>query len=687
MSKKQKINRKVNKPVLSQPNDNKPGSVPTIPPVGIGSSNLLIHFDKKAKLFLLIMVALYVIMSSLKLHTSSIGNWNTFIGAPESESVLAGTPKFIRMDEWMSGTPAIIGQYQTGMPLNNIQSGDGNAPLIYGFPVKDFTMILRPSLWPYFIFDVEHAFAFSWNFYLFFFVISTFLLFMLLTANKFWLSVFGAFFIFLSGAEQWWSYWLGTYMIYLNGMFVSTIYLLYSKNLKALFIAAVIFLFSSFSFLNGLYPPWQVPLIYLYLFVFVGYILKIKNFKIIKEKALLRAGVISITGILLLFFVYHYFTLAKDTFTLLANTAYPGKRTTNGGDLSNAKLFSEFFGMYMSDQHFPEKWQNICEASSFIMFFPIIYYGMGYNFIRFKKFDWLQFLIAFYIIILLTWLVVGFPTFLSKLSLLSMSPAYRTLPVFGVVNAFLLISYLGNKETDNKTIFSWLEFAILVITIYIFTRIVASNINKATSDFFSSDQISLMSALITVVYLLIRYKFVKYTGLIVGILLIGMTISNIGVNPLTQGLSALLENPLSKVTNAIHKKDPKARWAVFGDKQWIGSRWANLLKVNGIAVFNGVKFTPIIKEMTLAFDSSGKDRDIYNRYAHVDMGTYINWNDTVVLNQASNDGYVIFMDPCSPRLKKLEISYVLFTYKPQDTEIRCMTRMDSTFFIYKRIDK
>jgi hypothetical protein len=196
-----------------------------------------------------------------------------------------------------------------------------------------------------------------------------------------------------------------------------------------------------------------------------------------------------------------------------------------------------------------------------------------------------------------------------------------------------------------------------------------------------------MSVLITVAYLLIRYKFVKYTGLTLGILLLGMNISNIGVNPLTKGLSALLENPLSKVTADIHKKDPNARWAVFGDKQWVGSRWANLLKVNGIAVFNGVKFTPIIKEMTLAFDSSGKDRDIYNRYAHVDMQMYINWKDTVVLKQASNDGYVIFMDPCSPRLKRLEINYILFTYKPQAAEVRCMTRMDSTFFIYKRIDK
>jgi hypothetical protein len=510
---------------------------------------------------------------------------------------------------------------------------------------------------------------------------------MLLTANNFWLSAFGAFFIFLSGAEQWWSYWLGTYMMYLNGMLISFIYLLYSKNIKALIIAGVIFLFSSFSFLNGLYPPWQVPLIYLYLAIFIGYLLKKKNFKSIKESLWLRVGIISATGIVLLFFLYHYYEMVKDTFTMMVNTAYPGKRTTNGGDLSNAKLFSEFFGMYMSDQHFPQKWLNICEASSFIMFFPIVFYGMGYNYFKLKKIDWLQLMVALCTIVLLVWLVVGFPSFLSKISLLSMSPAYRTLPVFGAVNAVLLICYLGSKEADKKTNFSWLEFFILAIAIYFFTRIVGSNINKATSDFFSSEQVAIMSLLITAAYLLIRYKFLKYTGIILALLLLGMTISNISVNPLTQGLSALLENPLAKTSGEIHKKDPKARWAVFGSGQWVGSRWANLLKANGINVFNGVKFTPMIKDMAFAFDSSGKNRAVYNRYAHVDMGSFINGSDSVVLQQASNDGYAIFMDPCSPRLKKLGIKYLVFTYKPQEAEIRCMTRMDSTFYIYKRNDE
>jgi hypothetical protein len=682
MSKKNKIQKRVTRTTSVKTPGTKPPKAPERIIKSPGNSDQLIVFDKKTKIFLLLLIAGYFIMSLLKIHTSSIGFWDEYIGPAQSESVIAGTPRGIRMDEWMVSATAIIGQYNSGMPLHNPSLGDGNAALIWGFPVKDISMILRPSLWAYFIFDVEHAFAFSWNFNLFIFIISTFLLFMLLTESNFWVSVFGAFFIFLSGAEQWWSYSFGSIMIYLNGISISFIYLLYSKKIRTLSLAGLIFILSCFSFLNGLYPPWQIPLIYLYTAILVGYLIKKKNFNIIREKFWLRSGVIAAAGIIFLLVIYHYYELVKQTYELLANTAYPGKRTTNGGDLVQGKLFSEFFGMYMTEGHVPEKWLNICETSSFMMFFPIIFYGMAYNFFKLKKIDWIQILLSFYIIVMLIWLLVGFPSFLSKISLLSMSPVYRTLPVFGLANCILLICYLGNKETDKKTNFSWLEFSILAVAIYIFVRVVANHINKVTADFFTSDQVMAMTALVTAAYLLIRYKYFKYTPAILMLLLLGMNISNFGVNPITSGLSSVLGNPLAKASQAVHEKDPMAGWAVFGE-----GRWANLLKANGIRVFNGVKFTPMIKDMQATFDSSGKNKSVYNRYAHVELKTFIDNKDSAVLQMPYFDGYTIYTDPCSPRFKKIGIKYFVFSYKPQQGEIRCMTRVDSSFYIFKRNDE
>src|SRR6478672_9415767 len=79
----------------------------------------LILFDLKVKVYLVALLGLYFFLSLLKIHSSSTGNWDILSGKPEAETVIAGTPRWIRLDEWMVATPAVIGQYNAGMPLNN----------------------------------------------------------------------------------------------------------------------------------------------------------------------------------------------------------------------------------------------------------------------------------------------------------------------------------------------------------------------------------------------------------------------------------------------------------------------------------------------------------------------------------------------------------------------------------------
>lgn len=657
----------------------------TLPTAKKVETSSLIAFHNKTKWFLLGLLIIYFLMSILKIHTSSVGMWDQ-IFRKEPESIISGQPRPIRQDEWMVSTPALVGQYQIGMPVSNRSMGDGNVPVIFGSPIKDLSMILRPSLWPYFIFDVERGFAFSWNFNIFFFLISSFLLFMLLTKNNFWLSVFGVAFIFLSSAVQWWSYSLASQMIWLNGIIISFIYLLYSRNRIALIIAGVVFLFSGYNFIVGLYPPWQVPLFYLYLAILIGYVLSRKDFARVKEKLATRSMIFGASIIVLGIFLFHYYGLVKNTYDIMMNTAYPGKRITNGGDLVSGKLFSEFLGNYVSDVNYPKEWWNISEISSFWMFFPVLFYCIGYNYFRYKKFDWLQIFISLSILFFLVWILMGFPSFLSKLTFLSMSPVYRTLPVLGLANCILLICYLSNKDTNKNLKFSWMEFALLAIAIFIFAKVTTSHMATATGDFFKTDQLITASLIVTVVYLLTRYSYIKFVLPALCIVLLGLNISNATIHPLTKGLSPLLENPLVQATKPIKENDPNARWAVFGDPFA-----AYLLRVNGIDVFNGVKSVPILKDMAV-LDSSGKNNFIYNRYAHINLATYIDWKDSVGFklneNPVVNDNYTISMDPCSPKLKKLGVNYFLFSYKPQDAEIRCMTPVKDTFgmYIYKRKD-
>lgn len=691
MSKKQKIKKKIAVPERTSEKGATPGPV-TVKKPAEPRTNLIL-FDRKTKVFLLLLLLTYLIVSSLKIHTSNIANWDLFFGLETSESVIAGKPRFIRMDEWMISSTGAIGQYNAGMPLKNSSVGDLNAPLVWGLPVKDISSALRPNLWPYFIFDLEHAFAFAWNFNILFFIASTFLLLMLLTRNDFWLSVTGTFFIFLSGGLQWWSYFIGNYMLYLNGMFISVAYILYNKKLRPLIIAGLIFILSAYGFIFNLYPPFQVPLVWLYTFLFAGFLLQRRNFQIFKDHWKLKAIVFGAAVVILAIFTYHYYTLVKDTYSMMLNTVYPGRRFSTGGDLREGKVFAEFFGIYMTDTNTPTQWQNICEASGFIMFFPIVFYAMGYYYYKTRKTDPLLISISIFFLIGLIYVSIGFPAFLSKITLFSMSPAFRALPIVGVANCFLLICYIGSTRTQFKNEkFSWIEFAIIAIATLLFIILISADINKATNNFFSSSKVAMVVALVVVSYLLTRYKNFKYIRLALYLTLVGLVIDNVNVNPLTKGLAPILENPLVVDSKEIHDKDPKARWALFGN-----TRLTNLLKANGIDLLNSVKLVPPMQDMKV-LDPTGKFDSVYNRYAWMTMNSKqfaqyygVNWGDTVLLRRPESfqDGYTIYMDPCSPRFKQLRVKYFVFDTVPSPNEVRCMTKLkgNSGLYIYKRNDQ
>src|SRR5688572_4886111 len=140
MSKKHKIRKKITVPEGSS--ESKTAPLPG--PAKLKTASSLILFDRKTKIFLFILLSAYLILSSSKIHTSNIANWDLFFGMEKSESVIAGKPRFIRMDEWMISSTGAIGQYKAGMPVKNGSVGELNAPVVWGLPVKDISTVLRP---------------------------------------------------------------------------------------------------------------------------------------------------------------------------------------------------------------------------------------------------------------------------------------------------------------------------------------------------------------------------------------------------------------------------------------------------------------------------------------------------------------------------------------------------------------
>jgi hypothetical protein len=550
-------------------------------------------------------------------------------------------------------------------------------------PTTHILSLIRPVFWGHYFLDPERGYSWQWNFKIFPFLIVSFLLLMLFTKNNFLLSSFGSVWLLLSASIQWWS--ITTEMFTFGGLAVlSFIYILYSKNLRLIAVNGVLFVLSSYSFIMVLYPAYQVPLVYFLLALLIGYFIKNKNeFRLsIQNNLIFKVLTLGLCLLTLLYFLVLFYHETKETIGVMANTVYPGKRNELGGNFLFLKMFTDNYHLFSSEFAYPKNWENICELSSFIMLSPIASVIIIADFIKNKKADALFIAVIIFQAFILCWLFIGFPEFLAKASLMNTSPTVRTIFVFGFSNVVITLLFLAHYKGGvfkNNLITGLGLFAIILLLSYGINYA----LNKQAMFFFSPMQVLIATAIFSVLNWLVVYyhKNRIYKIAFIGISFL-VLIPNIKINPLCRGLAPYYDNALFKTVSAINAKDPGVGWAVFG--QYTVSEF---LKAAGINCFSGTQFTPPLKKLEF-LDPGMKNKETYNRYAHIAFTTFIDGRDSTEFMLFQTDVYAIHMDPCSPRLYQLGIKYFLFTYEPQPVEVEYMNPVIDTlgYFIYKRID-
>ncbi|GAB2571260.1 DUF7657 domain-containing protein [Spirosoma areae] len=634
----------------------------------------LIRFDRRVKWFLGICIGLFILLTLAKINYSSIGMWNTVIpdGSDARRGIISGTPKPIRMDEWAILAPFMLSQANQGFPLENPAIGGEKVALVGYFPINHFVSFFRPDYWGFYLFDVEHGFAWRWNFILCFGLISVMLAFMLLTRNQFWLSVLGAFWLVFSPGLAWWSFFFLTSIYAGFGMLVASAYMFFSTKSRTIAIAGVLFFWCFAMFALTLYPPYQVPLGYLLLFLLVGYTWRHYNKQLLLSKVWLKLGVFALAFALMGAIFYTYYVDAKSTIDVMSNTVYPGKRSETGGTGFIANWFSEYFaGWLLTDQLFPKSWLNICEFSHFITFTPVIAVCTLIYFARTKKVDPLLAIILGYVVILLLWIEVGFPPFLAKATLLDVSPTRRTQIPFGIGNVVLAVLYFSyihaKKITVSGSVATLLSVGVVGFMIY------AAWLNLDDAQgIYKSHQLFLPTLFFMGLnFLLLPIATFRYKELVVVGAIALFTLPNLKINPVSKGMVPITENALYQKVRELHLQEPKARWVVLGS-QYI----TYLVTATGVNQLSGVKNQPDFKTMRV-LDPTAKRDSAYNRYAHAVYGSYIDpaHPDTVIIQNGYEDGYQVAIDPCSAKLRKLDVRYIIFDRVPQPVEIRCMKQV------------
>ena len=667
----------LNRPAVSQPKP-QPVSARTPPVAPLKPAATpeaehpfeLIRFDKRLKWFMGICIGLFLLLTLAKIHSISLAAWNQIIpdGSNPRRGLISGEPRRIRMDDYAVGTPWILSQANKGFPTENLTIGGEKAPILVT-PTKHFSVLFKPDQWGFFVLDVERGYAWMYNFRVMFALIGATLMLLLLTRNNFWLSVFGSFWLFLSSGTQSWMYIPTPMIAAMSLIFVASVYLIYSRSTKIILGSSVALAWLLMNYALILYPPYQVPLGYVLLFVFVGYLLNNTDTKLMLTQWPVKAGAAVLALALTGGAFMAYYQDVKPSLDAIMNTVYPGKRSELGGTGFIANWFSEYFSWSLSDSKFPTAWLNSCEFAHYITFAPIIIPCTAVSFIMNRKVDWVVLLLSVFVIIGYVWIEIGFPEWLAKLTLWNMSPTRRTQIPFGIGNVLLTIAYLYYLTTTpvrtNKLYTAIGVAAVLAFMIY------AANLNvEDSSGFFRMSQLFLPILFFTVVGSLLLFTWeLPYRNAFFGGAMLLFLLPNLKINPVSKGMAPIIEHQLYKTVQNIHNQEPAAKWTVFGS-QFVGY----MVTATGVDVLSGVKYIPP-RPWTNVLDPTMKRDSAYNRFAHTIYASYVDGRDSVIIQNTYEDGYTVAMDPCSPRLKQLNVKYIVFDHPTQPAETRCMKQV------------
>jgi hypothetical protein len=593
--------------------------------------------------------------------------------------VLLGGPNWARIDEWDIFTPAIVSQatIRPSFPTVNPGWGPGRVPLLYRFPARHWSMLARPQLWAFFVLDLERAFAFYWNVQTVVFVAGTFLLLMLLTGNAFGVSMLGTAWLFFSGFVQWWySNQLLPELIGCTGLLVvAAHYVALSPRRRAIVAWGAVFLLCAATFTLTLYPPYQVPLFYLGATVAAASLAARLRRDGLPRRLGFRVATAGTVGVLLAVVVVAFYRDARDAIELMRATIYPGARLLTGGDLDAARVFGGFFGFFMTGKRYPAAWENACEASNFLLLFPIPLVALLAARVRGTSLAAVEWALAGYVAALLAWTTVGWPRWLAVATAFGRSQPVRSLVGLGIASIALCCLWLADRRREPPPLRTR---AIVTLAVAAALGVYAVRFQRATSGFATPTEIALVvggGALAS--ELLLARRAVAFAAVV-----LAAHVWSYGlVNPVAVGLGPILRSRFFRELVEIVREEPTARWAVYGDIPG-----ATLVKMAGANVFNGINIVPPMDDLRV-IDPDGVGASVYNRSGYIVLVPEP--GSTVRLTPVQNDSWELGLDPKSDLLRRLGVRYVVLPRASTDAEFLARTvvvRPLPGFWIYRYAD-
>jgi hypothetical protein len=600
----------------------------------------------------------------LNLHVSSIDEWKNYVSTDIRSGIIFGFSRPVRSDEWREQTPFYASQTAHGFALNNPSLGAKNVTLAATVPVKGIYGYTQPRFWGFYLMEFERGFSWLYAWRVFGLVLSGFILFSILTKGDFWLSLTGSVWISLSPFMQW---WFGTNLPDMVIGFaggVSSLYLLLrAASLRTLILASVALFFAGISFVSALYPAFLLPLFYLALFLVGGL-----SFRDRLDRSFINQWrqktpflLLAIGGILWILAVWHH--QSSGIIDLVQNSVYPGKRIALGGDMSFSSLLSGLFSPFLRVDQFPLELGNVCNASNFLLLFPLAWMVMLRRYQKTRQFDPLALAISFYILLMLVWMFVGYPEWIAKTTKMSMSPPLRSLLGLGLASILVTVIVFAEHVSESNPLIGKTENTarLLMFSVSLVASIcIALWLRSYYPEYVTWRMLVLLLPVLALWFC--SYLIGAREWLVV--ITIPLVLPGIAVNPLAHGVSSLKNAELSSFLMEDQLLG-ETRWLVIPDLQY-----PQYFKANGAMVWNGTRFISDPGEMRI-LDPTDRYRDVWNRYAHFGVSP-LPLGSPAEFELIYADSVMLKVDLCSEAVSSLGINRFAFLTQPGLDQFPCL---------------
>jgi hypothetical protein len=601
----------------------------------------------------------------LKLHGSSVHMWlrhypDLFL---KQESPLIGSPRPIRSDEWLVYTPSVVSQTKLQRPYSqtNPSLGAGFAPLLLGVPTDHTTSLVRPQLWGYFLFEVERGYSWYWSYRIFCCLCGVYLLLRILTQGQTACALVGSIWFFFSPFVQWWASstvpeLVGNFCLALCSLVFAFTATTRARTTMAC-LGLVVF---GTSFALQLYPPFQIPLAWLGIFLLPTLFIVSRSGRQKWHDFGFKVALVALAALATLGFVAAYIVTIHESLSILSQTAYPGARSVQGGGVSLARYFLGFAGLLMNEQSIPEAVGNISEGSTFLLVWPIALSIACFSPSQFHA----RYVapVAAYLTLFSMYVVVGWPGWLSKGTLMSLVPSERVFIGVGLANILFTMMVIATVQKVSRTsIFVGGSILVGIGGLFVLHG------ESVFGEFL--DRPDYVLCLLTLFALGVPMLFRHRWGFAAAVLVVSF-VSSGRVNPVVRGLGPLVRNHVTQAVAEIPQNLRERTWLVYG-----GFILPQLFKASGLEVVNGSKFVPQFA-LWSRMDRSGSYRDVYNRYAHFQFQPQAA-GQPFRMDLVQADLVTVTVSPCSAELAQAGIDVVVLPQSMSAADVSCMTRVSS----------